>query len=299
MNNEKQLDLFPELNSQEKIVNVASVAQLSPFRYPGGKTWLVPRLRQWLTSLQKRPALLVEPFGGGAIISLTVAAEDLADHVILVELDEDVAAVWQTILSDDLGAPWLAERIMTFKLTSDNLKELLAHAPQCTRERAFQTIIRNRVNRGGILAAGAGMIKYGEDGKGLLSRWYPQTLHDRILRIAHFRERITFLNADGIPFIHEYSCRQDTVFFIDPPYTVSTKRAGSRLYNHFEVNHELLFTLTSQITGDFLMTYDNAKEVVELAQKQGFDFQAVAMKNTHHQEMTELLIGRDLSWSRT
>ncbi len=33
------------------IVNVASVPQRSPFRYPGGKTWLVPRIRQWLKSL--------------------------------------------------------------------------------------------------------------------------------------------------------------------------------------------------------------------------------------------------------
>jgi DNA adenine methylase len=29
-----------------KIVNVASVPQRSPFRYPGGKTWLVPIVRQ-------------------------------------------------------------------------------------------------------------------------------------------------------------------------------------------------------------------------------------------------------------
>jgi DNA adenine methylase len=73
-----------------RVVNVASVKQRSPFRYPGGKTWLVPRVRRWLASLPQRPARLIEPFAGGAIIGLTAAAEKLAEHVILVGLDEDV-----------------------------------------------------------------------------------------------------------------------------------------------------------------------------------------------------------------
>jgi|SRR2546428_13760764 len=50
---------------QRNIVNVASVPHRSPFRYPGGKTWLVPRVREWLASLPQRPALFVEPFAGG------------------------------------------------------------------------------------------------------------------------------------------------------------------------------------------------------------------------------------------
>ena len=61
------------------VVNVASVPQRSPFRYPGGKTWLVPRIRQWLTSLPTKPARFIEPFAGGAIVGLTVAFEQLAD----------------------------------------------------------------------------------------------------------------------------------------------------------------------------------------------------------------------------
>lgn len=86
-----------------RVVNVASVPQRSPFRYPGGKTWLIPRIRQWLGSLPQRPAELIEPFAGGAIVSLTVTAEGLADHVTMVELDDAVAAVWQTIIHDDGG----------------------------------------------------------------------------------------------------------------------------------------------------------------------------------------------------
>ena len=101
-----QLRLFGGLDTTQ-IVNVASVAQRSPFRYPGGKTWLVPFIVQWLINKPKRPADFIEPFAGGAIVGLTVAFERLADHVTFVELDEQVASVWKTIIYGDYQ--WLAD----------------------------------------------------------------------------------------------------------------------------------------------------------------------------------------------
>ena len=82
-----------DMPSKAEIVNVASVPQRSPFRYPGGKTWLVPKIKQWLRSLPWKPSLFVEPFAGGAIVGLNVAFENLAEKVLLIELDEQVAAV--------------------------------------------------------------------------------------------------------------------------------------------------------------------------------------------------------------
>ena len=46
------------------------------------------------------------------------------------------------------------------------------------------------------------------------------------------------------------------------------------------------------------MTYDNTREIASLASEFDFETQAIAMKNTHHAKMTELLIGKDLSWLR-
>src|SRR5204863_4391708 len=51
-------------------------------------------------------------------------------------------------------------------------------------------------------------------------------------------------------------------------------------------------------TGNFLMTYDDADEIRKLARRHGFEVETVAMKNTHHTEMTELLISRSLDWAR-
>jgi len=128
--------------------------QRSPFRYPGGKTWLVPRVRRWLASLPQTPARLIEPFAGGAIIGLTAAAEKLAEHVILVELDEDV----------------------------------------------------------------------------------------------------------------------------------------------FDLDHARLFEIAQGLAGEVLITYDQAPEISDMAYRSGFQVRAVAMSNTHHAAMQELLIGRNLDW---
>ena len=142
------------------------------------------------------------------------------------------------------------------------------------------------------------MLKLGENGKGLRSRWYATTLKKRILNIVRVRERITFVEGDGIETIEQCTMHSDAVFFIDPPYTAGGKKAGARLYTYFELDHGRLFDLMGTVRGDFLMTYDNAQEIRELAQKHGFDIEPVAMKSTHHATMSELLIGRDLRWAR-
>src|ERR1041385_1910046 len=98
------LDLIEEEHEQEeRVVNVASVPQRSPFRYPGGKTWLIPYIRRWLGRLESRPAEFIEPFAGGGIVGITVAAERLVEHVTMIEIDPEVAAVWHTIFCDEGG----------------------------------------------------------------------------------------------------------------------------------------------------------------------------------------------------
>ncbi len=277
----------------DSVVNVAAVPHRSPFRYPGGKTWLVPHVRRWLRGLPIRQLEFAEPFAGGAIVGLSILFEGLSDKLELVELDEDVACVWKVILNG--GAKKLAEKITTFDITLRSVRSVLAAEPSGLLDRAFATIVRNRVQRGGIMAPGASLMKRGENGRGVKSRWYAQTLRRRIEAISLMRDRISFVCGDGIEFIRNNAHRPRAVFFIDPPYTV----AGRRLYKHAQIDHAELFRVADTIKGDFLMSYDNAPDVRDLAQSFGFDTQEVAMKNTHHEVMRELLIGRCLDWSRS
>lgn len=291
-----QLSLYQEL-SVGRIINVASVPQRSPFRYPGGKTWLIPHIRKWLTSLPVRPKELIEPFAGGGIVSLTAVFEGLTDKVTMVELDDQVAAVWRTILSKDYE--WLANKVATFNFTQESVERELNKPNPNLKEKAFITLLKNRVYHGGILAPGSGFIKRGENGKGIKSRWYPQTLKKRILYIGRLRHRIHFIEGDGMKVLRNNVHRTDTVFFIDPPYTVGGKKAGMRLYMKNELDHAELFNIAETLVGDFLITYDTAEEVRKLAERHVFDTEVIPMKNTHHAQMTELLIGRNLAWVRS
>ena len=291
----QQLPLPGMQEKQSLITNVASVPQRSPFRYPGGKTWLVPQIRAWLSHLKERPAYLIEPFAGGSIVGLTAAFENLVDHVTLVELDDQVAAVWKTILNPDYGY-WLANAIATFDLTAENVNSLLAESNLPIHQQALQTIIKNRVNRGGILASGAGQIKHGENRRGLQSRWYPETLKNRILDIIAIKHKLTFVQGDGFISIRQYQHQENAVFFVDPPYTASTKKPGNRLYDHSVIDHKFLFNLLSTVSGDFLLTYDDDEFVRNLAHQHAFTTEAIPMKSTHHMKHTELMIGRDFSW---
>lgn len=293
----KQQSLFPDFNGNipPKPVNVASVPQRSPFRYPGGKTWFVPTFRDWMTYVFPKPQLLIEPFAGGGIISITALFEKFVPRVVMAEIDSDVAAVWQAVV--DGHADWLAKRITEFDLTLESVTQEISRNNNLeVKEKAFQTILKNRTFHGGILAEGSGFLKYGENGKGILSRWYPETIAKRFINLNKISGSISFRNEDGLSIIEEYSNRDDVVFFIDPPYTAGGKKAGKRLYRHSIIDHEYLFSLCQSVKGQFIMTYDNADEVKEMARNLGFDMRLIPMKNTHHAKMEELVISRDLTW---
>lgn len=285
-----QLKLF-KCKYEDKPINVATVPMRSPFRYPGGKTWFVPYVRRWLQSIG-REVELIEPFAGGGIVSLTAAFEGLVVRTLMVEKDEDVAAVWRTILGQQ--REWLVRNIENVKITHENVRKLLKKRPRCLREKAFGTILRNRLSHGGILAHGAGLIKNGENGKGLKSRWYVATLRRRILDIGEVKDKIKFIQGDGLDIISKNLERKKAAFFIDPPYTV----AGRRLYKYHEIDHERLFELAKRIRGHFIMTYDDAEEIESLALRNRFEVERVLMKTTHHLRKYELVVGRDLEWLR-
>lgn len=288
----EQLTIFENATvkkQQTQVVNVASVPQRSPFRYPGGKTWLIPTVREWLRQDSNKKNL-IEPFAGGGIVSLTAAFENLADHITMVELDEEVAAVWEIILNGK--NEWLAERILNFELSHENVNKELSNPNKEIKDVAFCTILKNRVFHGGIIAKGSGMLKNGENGKGIASRWYAKTLADRIRAINFIKHKIQFLQTDAFKVIEQNSDNKFAYFFIDPPYTI----AGKRLYTYFDVDHEHLFYLTSKIQGKFMLTYDDTEEIRALADKYHLAYRTIPMKTTHHLEKNEIIISDNFDW---
>jgi DNA adenine methylase len=236
--------------------------------------------------------MLIEPFAGGAIVSLTAIMEDLAEQAVLIELDRDVAAFWRAAL---LHGPSLVARIASFTPTRELVRDLERRNPESVVEQGFRTLVLNRTHRAGILAPGSSLNRRGENGKGILSRWYPKTLIARLNAISEYADRIAFHEADSMQLIEPLlqECGRDAAVFVDPPYTAGGKRAGTRLYTHNDLDHERLFWIMAQHEASVLMTYDYSPEVVRLVNRYGFQAVQVGMKNAHHDHLAELVITRE------
>ena len=269
--------------------NVASVPQRSPLRYPGGKTWLIPHIRVWLGGIGPKPARLIEPFAGGGIVSLTAVMENLVQRSVMAEIDVNVAAFWKATLDHNAE---LRLRVSQFYPTRESIEELQRCTQETTLDTGFRALVLNRTRRGGILARGAALSKKGENGKGLMSRWYPETTVNRLAEIAKYSHRITFLQQDGLRLLEqELACgTSDTVVFADPPYTFGGKKAGGRLYDANSIDHRRLFSILASSGVDFLMTYDRSPEILDLISEFSFYTVQVFMKNTHHNTIPELII---------
>lgn len=271
------------------VVNVSQVKHISPFRYPGGKTWLVPWMRDALRATGGVETF-VEPFLGGGSVGLMAVHEGLCQKAVFCEADPAVASVWEAMLGDTVVVDDLCNRISRIAVTPESVSAALAAAEPGLAGRAFQVLLRNRTQRGGILAPGAGAIKKGDGGKGIAARWYPETLVRRIRLIHGLRDRIEFMQGDALALLPRFLKDVGAFCFIDPPYTAGGKRAGARLYAHSQVDHAALFEIAGRLPGWAVMTYDDCAEVRSLARGAGMRVTSVAMKNTHHTLMQEALV---------
>src|SRR5437660_5407275 len=114
----------------------------------------------------------------------------------MTERDPAVASVWDGILNGECD--WLCNRINKFRPSRKAVLAALNRPPKSNRDLIWATILRNRMSHGGLIAPGSGLLKKGESGKGLRSRWYPKTLTNRIRAIRALRNRITFRRANAL-----------------------------------------------------------------------------------------------------
>ncbi|MCF8236321.1 MAG: hypothetical protein K9G67_15555 [Bacteroidales bacterium] len=187
---------------------------------------------------------------------------------------------------------WLADKIYSFNLTPDNANSILQKENKTIKEQAFSTILKNRIFHGGIITKGSGLIKNGENGKGIKSRWYPKTLRDRILAIGYVKTKMSFISGDAFAELEKIKDHVKTYSFIDPPYTV----AGKRLYTHFEIDHDALFALTAELKGKFMLTYDDTAEIRGLVEKYNLSYRTIPMKTTHNIQKNEIIISDNFDW---
>lgn len=239
--------------------------QVSPLRYPGGKSKILDLLSTYLHEEKKT---FVDVYCGGGSVGLSLLLSGIVEHLVMNDLDKGVYALFYVILT---APEMLIEKIKT--ITPD--RNLFFEYQQMIKknyegysklERAFGFLVVNRLAFSGIWNA--------HPASNLLQRWTPETLEKRIWNIWEKRNQITLLNEDALKVIEKYYWYEDCTIFIDPPYYVAWEK---KLYKHCyqeEEHWQLAELLNSLVSGmpahaDILVTYDNHPFISELYRDAG------------------------------
>ena len=121
-------------------------------------------MRYWLEGLGGDVRLLVEPFAGGWVVSLTTVMEGLARSCLIIELHRDLAAVWHSIKSSGTE---FAMRASEFERKSEFVEFLLDLPAAESFDRDFRTLVIKHMRRGEILAVRASFNRVGENRNGI------------------------------------------------------------------------------------------------------------------------------------
>jgi len=246
---------------------------LSPLRYPGSKRKLIPYLKAVLEANQVEPSLLVEPFAGGASVSLQLAADDPGLTIALSDADPLVAAFWKCVFFD---TKWLVDAIDSLKISLASWDRYKSSHPRSTRDRALKCLFLNRTSFSGIIATTGGPL----GGRSRSSQYpiacrFPKiTIIKRILQASTLADRVAFVRACDwaeslamLPTLTPASRPGRVFVYLDPPFYAKAER----LYNVFfaHADHVRLSRALSRLRYPWLLSYDPAPAIVCLYQNNG------------------------------
>ena len=215
-------------------------------RYHGGKF----RLSDWIISHFPSHETYVEPFGGGASVLLQKSPSRME---VYNDLDRDVVNFFE-VLRDQQLAKKLAKQI---ELTPYAREEFLnARAETNDKvELARRLVVRAQMGFGsaGATKGNTGFrLDTARTGSDIVTIWQRQP--DLIMQAAARLKKVLIENRDAIKVIEDHD-REDTLFFIDPPYIFDTRKIGGKAYRHEMTNadHEKLVKVLKTVKGKVIL----------------------------------------------
>lgn len=106
-------------------------------------------------------------------------------------------------------------------------------------------------------------------------------------------DRISFYAGDGFALVDEYIAEEHAAFYVDLPYL----KAARRRYRNWQVDHRHLFEKMAAVTGSFLMSYDNNREIQDMAREFVFESRPVRPMVSCRSHRNKVVAGKFLkSW---
>lgn len=255
----------------------------SPLRFPGGKAFLCEYMERFLSLNQIHPKLFIEPFAGGASISLHLLGKKLVDRIALYDRDPLIASFWFTVFND---GQWLQNKILKANITLNEWIKQQNLALNGQRSNAWKCLFLNRTSFSGIINSEVGPL----GGKNQTSdykincRFNRETLLERIRLLMEKKDKVERIaTAEWYHTIKYYinlpeSQKKGLFIYLDPPFF----HKAERLYNfYFKPNdHESLICYISKIKIPWLLSYDYCHEVVDLMHKYQMQFQLIPVRYT-------------------
>lgn len=234
----------------------------SPLRYPGGKSKIVPAIEHLLKQSANTDKIFVEPFAGGASVSLGLLEKEIVPSILLNDKDPAIYSFWNAVLNE---TDRILSDIEDIPLTVEEWRKQKQILKDSTivpcYELGFAAFYLNRTNRSGILKAGiiGGLNQNGT--YKMSARFNRKTLCEKIEKIANKKNRIQLYNLDFENLFIKLS-QEDSFLYLDPPYY----EKGSQLYLDYftSEDHIRLHDLLSKMNCDWLLSYDNCPDINRL-----------------------------------
>lgn len=242
-----------------------STYRASPLRYPGGKSALLPLIKNVISSNDLRDCAYAEPYAGGAGLALGLLFSGYVSDLYLNDIDAGIFAFWDTVLKrpDDIlrrisdadisVAEWQRQKVVLDACDPD------------PSDLGFATFYVNRTSRSGIIAGSGPIGGFQQAGNYKIDcRFNGPQLMERIVRIAELSDCISFTNLDAEQFMqaHERSAEETVLFGVDPPYY----NKGASLYTSFyrPDDHASVASTVRSLQNPWFVTYDNHEAIRQL-----------------------------------
>ncbi|MCE3040500.1 DNA adenine methylase [Helicobacter anatolicus] len=264
------------------------IGNVSPLRYPGGKTKIYPLVQDILKKNNLIGGVYVEPFAGGCGLALKLLFSKDVKEIIINDLDLCIYAFWFSVLNHTNS---IVELILKTPITIDEWykqKKVYLNEKEDLLKLGFATFFLNRTNVSGIIKGGVigGITQSGK--YKIDTRFNKEQLITKIKNIGAKKKNIRLFNLDAIDLLKEIDIAKRRKIFInfDPPYV----KKGKELYkNSFQKeDHLRLCHAISSCKKKWIVTYDVHQLVREAYQnyRQGFlDIRYSAHKHRVGQEL--------------
>jgi len=235
---------------------------MSPLRYPGSKRKMVPAIRQLIDANEPPPKLFVEPFCGGASVSLGLLAHDAVERVLLADFDPLVAAFWYEATTHGEA---LVKEMRKLEVTVAEWDRWRNMRPRCSRSKALKCLFLNRTTFSGILEGRAGPIggRAQQSDYSIDCRFNKDAIAERILnvhRLAKERRIVDVFSSrwqGTLDHAQWHAAEYDpkaTIFYLDPPYIEKAARLYDLAFDEYE--HRQLAEHLRETTHRWILSYD-------------------------------------------